>query len=352
MAARLARFAAPTEPGLRPFRAGPRGFWATDSAASSSSCPSRATTSSRCPSSSSGSTTGSLPTITEREPATSSLTAFPRRTTTDAASAPVAVPLASSSSSTEASRCQRRCSPRAPPRSSLGRSELAPSWPLEGDDGLFSNFTRGGYIDTVSRAIEFIRAGDIFQVNLSQRLLHPGQDSPLGGLPAAALLEPGALCRLSRRRRRCRRQLLSRAVPLAEARRGRHPSHQGHPSPRLYSGSRRLYAGCSRREREGSRENVMIVDLLRNDISRVSAPRSVRVPRLFELEGHPSVHHLVSEVQGTLRQGLGALDLLRATFPGLHHRGAQGPCHGDHRRARAHRARAILRQSRLDRLQR
>jgi para-aminobenzoate synthetase component 1 len=60
----------------------------------------------------------------------------------------------------------------------------------------------------------------------------------------------------------------------------------------------------------------MIVDLLRNDISRVARPRSVTVPRLFEIEEHPTVHHLVSEVRGELRAGLGPIDLLRAAFPG------------------------------------
>ncbi len=63
-------------------------------------------------------------------------------------------------------------------------------------------------------------------------------------------------------------------------------------------------------------ENLMIVDLLRNDISRVCALGSVEVPRLCELETFASVHHLVSVVTGKLRSSLGPLDLLRAVFPG------------------------------------
>jgi para-aminobenzoate synthetase component 1 len=63
-------------------------------------------------------------------------------------------------------------------------------------------------------------------------------------------------------------------------------------------------------------ENVMIVDLLRNDLSRVCRPGTVRVPELFALEQHPTVHHLVSTVVGELEPSADAIDLLRAAFPG------------------------------------
>jgi para-aminobenzoate synthetase component 1 len=63
-------------------------------------------------------------------------------------------------------------------------------------------------------------------------------------------------------------------------------------------------------------ENLMIVDLVRSDLGRVCRIGSVRVPRMFELEDHPTVFHLVSSVTGELDQGRDVVDLLRASFPG------------------------------------
>ena len=63
-------------------------------------------------------------------------------------------------------------------------------------------------------------------------------------------------------------------------------------------------------------ENVMIVDLLRNDLSRVCRDHGVKATDICALESHPTVHHLVSTVVGEMREGLGPVDLLRAAFPG------------------------------------
>ena len=62
-------------------------------------------------------------------------------------------------------------------------------------------------------------------------------------------------------------------------------------------------------------ENLMIVDLMRNDLARAAVPGSVRVERLFEVESHPTVHHLVSTVTATALAGVGAAEVLEATFP-------------------------------------
>ncbi|MEK6215375.1 MAG: anthranilate synthase component I family protein, partial [Vibrio fluvialis] len=63
-------------------------------------------------------------------------------------------------------------------------------------------------------------------------------------------------------------------------------------------------------------ENLMIVDLLRNDIGRVAKPGSVHVPKLFDIESFPAVHHLVSTIHAELDSQYDCADLLRACFPG------------------------------------
>ncbi|HTS88417.1 MAG TPA: aminodeoxychorismate synthase component I [Gemmatimonadales bacterium] len=198
----------------------------------------------------------------------------------------------------------------------------APSYPLKGVDlgteiGLRSTFTRRGYLDAVARVRDYIIAGDIFQANLSQRLEAPLEEDPwhlyrrlreVNPAPFAAYLEFDGVQVLSASPERFLGVDTHGAVsarPIKGTRpRGESPLHDAALSRAL-------------RESEKDRaENLMIVDLLRNDLSRVCQPGSVRVPELFALEGYRTVHHLVSTVAGVLEADRDPIDLLAASFPG------------------------------------
>jgi para-aminobenzoate synthetase component 1 len=196
----------------------------------------------------------------------------------------------------------------------------APSYPVEAAPSsidLRSSFTHRGYLDAVTRVREYIIAGDIFQANMSQRLEAPLCEPPwrlykrlraVNPAPFAAYLNFGELAVLSASPERFLRLDADREVetrPIKGTRpRAAHPAHDAALGRALVD---------SVKDRA---ENLMIVDLLRNDLSRVCAPGTVRVPELFALEHFATVHHLVSTVVGQLAQGMDAVDLLCATFPG------------------------------------
>ena len=199
----------------------------------------------------------------------------------------------------------------------------APAYPvphLEGAEkiGLRSTFTRAGYLDAVRRVREYIHAGDIFQANLSQRfesrwagptfelyrrlrLRNPAPFAAYLAFEDLAVLSasPERFLRLDEDGRHIETRPIKGTRP-----RGLGPMHDA-------------ALGRALAESQTDRaENVMIVDLLRNDLSRVCLPGTVRVPELFALEHHPTVHHLVSTVVGEIEPGAGAVDLIRAAFPG------------------------------------
>jgi len=198
----------------------------------------------------------------------------------------------------------------------LGGAELAPSYPLPGRPELLSNFSRDGYLRAVQRAIDYIHAGDCFQVNLSQRLLAPARLPPLdlyGRLrernpaPFAGYLDLGDFVIASASPER----FLKVTDGNVETRPIKGTRPRGTTPEEDEVRRRELLASPKDRA-----ENVMIVDLLRNDLGRVCAYGSVRVEAVCRLETYRYVHHLVSEVRGRLRPGLGPVDLLRAAFPG------------------------------------
>ncbi|MEP0338070.1 MAG: aminodeoxychorismate synthase component I [Alphaproteobacteria bacterium] len=180
--------------------------------------------------------------------------------------------------------------------------------------------TRAEVEARIARAIDYIHLGDIFQANIAQRFLTdlPAETRPydvyrrlrrISSAPFAAFLNCGK----------------GRAVISASPERFLSLGPGGVIETRPIKGTRprgvttdedRALAAALIASEKDRAENLMIVDLLRNDLSRVARIGSVRVSKLFELETFARVHHLVSEVQADIAEGLDAVDLLRATFPG------------------------------------
>jgi para-aminobenzoate synthetase component 1 len=181
---------------------------------------------------------------------------------------------------------------------------------------LASNLTRESYARRFRRVMDFIHAGDCYQINLAQRFSAPATGDPWSAYQALRIVNPapysaylrtpyGSVLSSSPERFLKVRDGAVETRPI----KGTRP-RAGHP--RLDS-ERIAELQSSSKDRA---ENVMIVDLLRNDLSKNCETGSVKVPRLFEVESFATVHHLVSTVAGTLRADRDALDLLRGCFPG------------------------------------
>ena len=179
-----------------------------------------------------------------------------------------------------------------------------------------SNFTHDEYIVALRRVKEYIAAGDIYQANLTQRLTAPLATTPwhlyrrltkANPAPFAAFFETPDCAVISCSPERFL-QVRSGEVETRPIKGTRPRGATPEQDERL---AKELLASAKDRA-----ENVMIVDLERNDLGRVCEFGSVHVPELFALESYATVHHLVSTVRGRLRPGATALDCLRTAFPG------------------------------------
>jgi para-aminobenzoate synthetase component I len=191
-----------------------------------------------------------------------------------------------------------------------------PQFPVTDLPGVTSNFTREAYLAAVARVIEYIRAGDVFQVNLAQRLTAPAHgDSPAlyrrlrscNPAPFAGYFDLGDF------------QILSaspeRFLHVSDRRVETRPIKGTRPRSDDPDADRTVQAELLASEKDRA-ENVMIVDLLRNDLSRACEAASVRVEQLCGVEAYRDVLHLVSAVTGRLCRDRSPLDLLRDAFPG------------------------------------
>ncbi|WP_236757957.1 aminodeoxychorismate synthase component I [Aeromonas cavernicola] len=179
-----------------------------------------------------------------------------------------------------------------------------------------SNMSRADYGEKFARIQAYLAAGDCYQINLTQRFSAPyhGEEwSAYLSLTAANKAPFSAFLRLPDS------AILSLSPERFLLLDGRHietkpikGTRPRHPDPII---DRQIAQALSEADKDRS-ENLMIVDLLRNDIGRVSKPGSVSVPHLFAVESFPAVHHLVSTIHGELNSQWQGVDLLRACFPG------------------------------------
>ncbi|MCI1710907.1 MAG: anthranilate synthase component I [Chiayiivirga sp.] len=183
------------------------------------------------------------------------------------------------------------------------------------EEDFVSGFTREGFIAAVEKSKDYIRAGDIFQVVLSQRLSVPFRARPVDVYRALRALNPspymyfldlGAT------------QIVGSSPEILVRLQGGtitvRPIAGTRPRGRTHEEDLALEAELLADPKERA-EHLMLIDLGRNDVGRVSQPGSVQLGERFVIERYSHVMHIVSEVTGTLRHDLNVADVLKATFP-------------------------------------
>jgi para-aminobenzoate synthetase component 1 len=209
--------------------------------------------------------------------------------------------------------CHLSKTPAPPPRTSL-------------ESPILSNFTRSDYLCAVDRALEYIRAGDIYQVNLSQRFSASGRIEPLdlylrlkrtSPAPFSAYLQWQDT--LGWQDKAVVKSVISSSPEWFYRTEGERivtrPIKGTRPRGATSVEDARLAQELARSVKDRA-ELTMIVDLERNDLGRVCEYGSVIVSEPLVVESFAQVHHLVATVEGRLRPHVGPIDIVRAVFPG------------------------------------
>ncbi len=209
----------------------------------------------------------------------------------------------------------------SPPEAPVPRRDSSHQHAVSGPDGLTSNFSKEQYVAAVERCVEYVYAGDVFQINLAQQLRLPSNCSSQELFlrlsecnPApfscyfdfeAPGFEPTQIISASPERLVSVRKRVVETRPI----KGTRP-RTGRPMVDIQAREDLLSSV------KDAAENTMIVDLMRNDLSRVCDDDSIVVEQLCQLEEYASVMHLVSSVEGKLRKECDLADLIAAIFPG------------------------------------
>lgn len=197
----------------------------------------------------------------------------------------------------------------APAQAGSGEFKLLA--PMAGD------LSPGQYRSAFDKVQQYIQAGDCYQINLTQRFRAPCQGDPWHAYQALRAACPTPFSGYQ--------QLDAGTALLSFSPERFVRVSQGDVETRPIKGTRPRSVDPEADARNAAEllaspkdrsENLMIVDLLRNDIGRTCQIGSVKVPELFSLESYPNVHHLVSSVTGRLAPGKDALDLIGGSFPG------------------------------------
>lgn len=218
---------------------------------------------------------------------------------------------------------RKRAEERRFPRASFMFFSSGPEpAPLPNDSGvqicgkLEPRIGRDSFVRMVRRVKEYIASGDVYQVNISRRFDLSGLDGdPLrifGKLYRAQPVPFGCLLDFDDFK------IVSGSMELFLRREGNvlisRPIKGTRPRGGTETADEHLCAELRDSEKDRA-ENLMIVDLVRNDLARVCERGSVRVTRLFGIEAYATLYHMVSEIEGTLRGGTDLWEILRATFP-------------------------------------
>jgi para-aminobenzoate synthetase component 1 len=183
----------------------------------------------------------------------------------------------------------------------------------------WSGLDRDVYAARVEAVLELLQAGECYQVNLTRRLTCDDALDPVALHAALVRAHPAPHATLLHLPDLGAGSAVVSASPERFLR-VRHRDVETRPIKGTAATSAALRSSAKDRA-----ENVMIVDLARNDLGRVCTPGSVRVPTLCSIESHPGLHHFVSTVRGRLRDDVGLGALVRATFPPASVTGAPKP---------------------------
>jgi para-aminobenzoate synthetase component 1 len=181
-----------------------------------------------------------------------------------------------------------------------------------------SNLSETSYRAAFDRIQEYIHAGDCYQVNLAQRFSAPYSGDPWAAyrtLRSVAAAPFSGYLKLSGTDEAIISLSPERFISLHGNRVETSPIKGTRPRYRDERSDRQAIKDL-RNSIKDRAENLMIVDLLRNDLGRNCTPGSIHVDRLFEIQSFPTVHHMVSTISGDLQEGRSAMELLRDSFPG------------------------------------